>query len=862
MFQFYNKNTTECFVSCFFSRFIISIVLRFVRYYICPDFIRMKYILKSLLSFFCCFTAVWIHCIAQTNIAAGYVSGTWTKAGSPYKINGNITVPLATKLIINEGVKVEFQGAYKLDVRGILKVLGKASDTVVFTVKDTLNGWNGIVVHQQSTSLPDSIIFSYCKVERIGVQSDTLNTSVVYGLALDTIPRLRISNTIFTKNRAQKASCIYAVKSNLLMYNVCITGNWVKFNEGTPGCIIEESKLSCFNSWFVGNSKSNYTYFPYRLAGILELHSVSLEVFGNTFEKNKPFGNGTSRLSGIRAMGHFSGVIEKNRFIDNDGGISIDQVDNIYIKGNYFEGNRESIGMAFSGLGTYATTSIVLDSNVCYHNKISKFNKTVNAHQTLKIINHREFNSDSGIVLLDINKCFIYNSIFANNKSSITADLNGDLYLLNSLLVNNRPDSAEASNKDSFASGLKLLNGIYAYSRNCIFSGNRSASGYIKNIQTCYNNYPSFVYLSNCLIEGGKTSTNLKEKNNLGLYSSIVEEPARFTQASSGAGYSFDGLSADWHPVNHCFDLSSTFNKGTSQLPDLAVMPAKDLDGNPRVAKNFVDIGPYELQNNYLPVVQKEPADTALCLNASADIMPFSAFGENLHYDWQVSADGKNWVVLKGEHDTFLGKQTSTLPGSFKYRALVSNSACNNFDTTRVALLTVYPFPVPLPNLGPDQSIPYKGSVVLTPGIFNHYSWFNGFSSSSFTADYNSVDTGKNTIWVEVSEDHLLSGGEIAICRARDTVIINRSAINSKIELNRTIIKLYPVPAHEKLSIVVPGKTIYQYEILDVQGKRVAVNYSSLKGNADIDIENLSEGVYTLKLNLEEGYVLAKFIKR
>ena len=30
---------------------------------------------------------------AQTEISAGDVSGTWTKANSPYNINGEITVP-------------------------------------------------------------------------------------------------------------------------------------------------------------------------------------------------------------------------------------------------------------------------------------------------------------------------------------------------------------------------------------------------------------------------------------------------------------------------------------------------------------------------------------------------------------------------------------------------------------------------------------------------------------------------------------------------------------------------------------------------------------------------------------------------
>ena len=53
---------------------------------------------------------------AQTNIPTGPVSGTWKKANSPFKINGQIYVPKDSTLRIEKGVKVEFQGSYSLEV--------------------------------------------------------------------------------------------------------------------------------------------------------------------------------------------------------------------------------------------------------------------------------------------------------------------------------------------------------------------------------------------------------------------------------------------------------------------------------------------------------------------------------------------------------------------------------------------------------------------------------------------------------------------------------------------------------------------------------------------------------------------------
>ena len=74
---------------------------------------------------------------AQTEIPAGDVSGTWTKANSPYNINGEITVPDSLTLSIEPGVEVVFTGHYKFNVQGRLLAIGTETDTIVFTINDT-----------------------------------------------------------------------------------------------------------------------------------------------------------------------------------------------------------------------------------------------------------------------------------------------------------------------------------------------------------------------------------------------------------------------------------------------------------------------------------------------------------------------------------------------------------------------------------------------------------------------------------------------------------------------------------------------------------------------------------------------------
>jgi len=66
---------------------------------------------------------------AQTAVTYGSVSGTWTLAGSPYLIQGNIMIPQDSTLVIQPGVTINFQGHYKIFALGRLIAVGTISDT-------------------------------------------------------------------------------------------------------------------------------------------------------------------------------------------------------------------------------------------------------------------------------------------------------------------------------------------------------------------------------------------------------------------------------------------------------------------------------------------------------------------------------------------------------------------------------------------------------------------------------------------------------------------------------------------------------------------------------------------------------------
>ncbi len=164
--------------------------------------------------------------IASTIVPGGIVSGTWTLAGSPYLIQGNIQVSNGTNLTIEPGVTVNFQGAYKLTVLGQLLAVGTITDTIAF-IGDTTHGIRGIRFYNTSATNDTSKIV-YCKLQ--------YGTSD-YALYLYNFSKVIISNcniSYCTKYNLSGGVGIYCYNAspvityNLISYNSSygIWGDW------------------------------------------------------------------------------------------------------------------------------------------------------------------------------------------------------------------------------------------------------------------------------------------------------------------------------------------------------------------------------------------------------------------------------------------------------------------------------------------------------------------------------------------------------------------------------------------------------------------------------------------------------------
>ena len=184
---------------------------------------------------------------AQTNIPPGDVSGTWTKANSPYNINGEITIPDGLTLTIEPGVDVIFTGYYKFYVKGRLLAIGTETDTILFTINDTTGfhyltlpdgGWHGIKIFDVASS-NDSTIFEYCTFEygKSNTGSGIVNRSG--GAIYSTIDKLRVSHCLFRYNKSYSTDTWEGTSGAILiMGNPIVEYCEFSFNESSWGSVM------------------------------------------------------------------------------------------------------------------------------------------------------------------------------------------------------------------------------------------------------------------------------------------------------------------------------------------------------------------------------------------------------------------------------------------------------------------------------------------------------------------------------------------------------------------------------------------------------------------------------------------------
>lgn len=150
-----------------------------------------------------------------TTVPVGNVSGTWTKDGSPYLVEGTITVPDGQTLALEPGVTVEFLGHDPLNVQGRLLAEGTEGQMIRFLVKDSLGfhnyaGTDGVwggIRFDSTAATNDSSILKYCEIAFARTFAgdgggEALEGKGGGGLSIYKYDKVRVENCVIQHNQA------------------------------------------------------------------------------------------------------------------------------------------------------------------------------------------------------------------------------------------------------------------------------------------------------------------------------------------------------------------------------------------------------------------------------------------------------------------------------------------------------------------------------------------------------------------------------------------------------------------------------------------------------------------------------------
>jgi hypothetical protein len=192
-----------------------------------------------------------LPCIGQTYITGGNVSGIWALAGSPYYIQGEITVPNGETLIIEPGIDIIFSGHFKFNIQGQIIAIGTNKDSISFTAGNQQTGWHGIrfnyTPNTNDTSKLIYCSFSYGKANTGGSSSwDRCGGAILIG-AFD---KVFVSDCLFKHNMSNGdisttvGGAVIFIKSA----SPSITNSTFRNNSGTTDCAILCSYSSIYNA--------------------------------------------------------------------------------------------------------------------------------------------------------------------------------------------------------------------------------------------------------------------------------------------------------------------------------------------------------------------------------------------------------------------------------------------------------------------------------------------------------------------------------------------------------------------------------------------------------------------------------------
>jgi hypothetical protein len=152
-----------------------------------------------------------------------------------------------------------------------------------------------------------------------------------------------------------------------------------------------------------------------------------------------------------------------------------------------------------------------------------------------------------------------------------------------------------------------------------------------------------------------------------------------------------------------------------------------------------------------------------------------------------------------------------------------------------------------------NQSIILGNELTVTGGTpdFN-FLWRDDLTLLGNTSTISVSQAGKYYVTVEDSKN----------CSDTDTVFVINTSVSNK---EMTDISIYPNPVFDRLFLQADGNNpIYKIEILSVKGAQQLVyfvNQSIPSGSVSLDLSELHQGIYLLRIQTRKFEALKSFVK-
>ena len=316
------------------------------------------------------FTGSLEYGFGQTDIPGGEVSGTWSLSGSPYRIHDSILIPADSLLVIEPGVKLEFQGHFILNVQGKLQAIGTPSDSITFTVSDTTGfsdplsiagGWNGI--RFIDTPLDnDSSKIEYCLIEFSKAIGSSWPDNSGGAILIVNYDNIKISHCLIRNNlaggsEAPSGGAIHIAGSDIrleynhIIHNQAEWGGGIQMYESNP--ILQQNVIA-------DNKAING-------GGILILNASNPTFDGDSLINNRALENGGGLMSWSGSYLQFEEVVVSGNQASWGSGLGLSGLEasfyQSYIQNNISGGLGGGIGADYCRL-MIDNTTITMNSAV------------------------------------------------------------------------------------------------------------------------------------------------------------------------------------------------------------------------------------------------------------------------------------------------------------------------------------------------------------------------------------------------------------------------------------------------------------------------------------------------------------------